>query len=186
MGRWVTWDELEARLRGIVRRAKPRAVDDTGAAQTATVTVLDAEGRTDVEILQPFGLASVPAPGSLMVVLAVGGDQGDLVGLPVASPDARMGKLAPGEAAIYGMAGQRVLCRADGSIEILSATKVYLSGKPVEVESASAVSIKAPKVRIEGKTWVMGDLHVAGSITAGGAITPGTPPPGGDPPPPSR
>jgi phage baseplate assembly protein V len=186
MSRWVTWDELEARLRGIVRRAKPRSVDDTGAAQTAAVTVLNGEARTGVEILQPFGFASVPAPGSLMVVLAIGGDQGDLVGLPVASPDARMGKLEPGEAVIYGTAGQRVLCRADGSIEILSATKVYLSGKPFEVESASAVSIKAPKVRIEGTTWLMGDLHVAGSITAGGVITPGTAPPGGDPSAPSR
>lgn len=180
------WDEIEGRLRGLVRRAKPRSIDDAGAAQTASVTVLNAEPRSDVEILQPFGFASVPAPGSLMVVLAVGGDQGDLVGLPVASPDARMGKLTPGEAAVYGSAGQRVLCRADGSIEILSATKVYLSGGPVEVESPAAVSIKAPKVRIEGTTWLMGDLHVAGSITAGGTIIPGSPPPGGDPPAPSR
>lgn len=179
-------EELERRLRGLVRRMKPRAIDDGGETQTAAGTVLNGSARTDVEILQPQGFASVPAPGSLMVVLAVGGDQGDLVGLPVAAPGARMGGLAPGEAMVYGTQGQRVLCRADGSVEVMAAVKVYLSGKTTEVEATEAISVKAPKIRAEGTTWVFGDLHVSGTVTAGGVVLPGTPPPGGDPSAPSR
>ena len=200
MSRWVTWDELEARLRGIVRRAKARGLDDTGAAQTASVTVLNSEARSDVEILQAWGSGAVPPAGSgatdataglregsgaVMVVFAVGGDQGDLVGLPAAAPGARMGGLKPGESVIYGSAGQRVLCRADGSVEVMSARKVYLSGKTTEVESTEAVSIRAPKVRVEGEIWLMGDVHVAGSMTVGGTVVQ-APPPGGDPAPPAR
>ena len=120
-----------------------------------------------------------------MVVFAVGGDQGDLVGLPAAAPGARMGGLKPGESVIYGSAGQRVLCRADGSVEVMSARKVYLSGKTTEVESTEAVSIRAPKVRVEGEIWLMGDVHVAGSMTVGGTVVQ-APPPGGDPAPPAR
>ena len=183
--RYVTWDELEGRLRGLVRRAKPRGISDAGAAQTASVTVLNSEARSGVEILQPYGMGSVPPPGSVMVVLAVGGDQGDLVGLPVAAPSARMGGLKPGESVLYGSSGQRVLCRAVGSVEVLSASKVYLSGETTEIESSGAVSVKAPAVRVEGKIWLMGDVHVAGSMTVGGTVTQAAPP-GGDPAAPSR
>ncbi len=183
--RYITEEQLEARLRGLVRRAKPRTIDDGGETQTAGVTVLNGETRTDVEILQPFGMSSVPPAGSLMVVLAVGGDQGDIVGLPVGAPGARMGNLQPGESVMYGAAGQRVLCRADGSVEVMSASKVYLSGATAAVEASGAVTVKAPKVRLEGTTWLMGDVHVAGNLTVGGTTTQ-APPPGGDPAPPSR
>lgn len=186
MSRWVTWDELEGRLRGLVRRAKPRRIDDAGASQVANVSVLNGEHRSDVEILQPYGQASMPPEGSLMVVFSVGGDQGDLVGFPAAAPGARMGGLKPGESMIYGTQGQRVLCRADGAVEVLAATKVYVAGKTTEVEASEAVSVKAPKVRIEGEVWVFGDLHVSGDVTAGGVVLPGTPPPAGDPAAPSR
>lgn len=180
---WI--DELERRLRGIVRRAKTRSIDDGGESQVVGVSVLNSEARTDVEVLQPYGFSSVATGGSLMVVLAVGGDQGDLVGLPVAAPGGRMGGLAPGESVMYGAHGQRVLCRADGSVEVLAARKVYLSGKTAEIEAAVAVTVKAPGIRIEGKTWLMGDVHVAGNLTVGGTTTQ-APPPGGDPAPPSR
>ncbi len=178
-------EQIEARLRGLIRRAKPTSIDDTGETQTAGVTVLYGEHRSDVEILQPYGMSSVPPAGSLMVVLSVGGDQGDLVGLPVGAPASRMGNLAPGESVLYGAHGQRVLCRADGSIEVMSAVKVYVSGEHVEVEASGYLTVKAPKVRIEGETWVFGDLHVSGNITYGGTCTQSAPP-GGDPPPPSR
>lgn len=181
----MSWSEVEARLRGLVRRAKPRSIDDTGASQTADVSILNGEHRSGVEVLQPYGMASMPPEGSLLVVLAVGGDQGDLVAFPAAAPGARMGKLKKGESVLYGSAGQRVLCRADGSVEVMSAAKVYLSGKTAEVESSSAVSVKAPKVRVEGKVWLMGDVHIGGNLTVAGATTQGPPPPG-DPPAPSR
>lgn len=182
----MSWGEIEARLRGLVRRAKPRSMDDTGASQTADVSILNGEHRSGVEVLQPFGVASMPPEGSLLVVLAVGGDQGDLVAFPAAAPGARMGNMKPGEAMLYGLQGQRVLCRADGAVEILAATKAYITGKTVEIEASSAVSVKAPKIRAEGETWVIGSLHVSGDVTAGGVVLPGTPPPGGDPPAPSR
>lgn len=183
MGDWI--DEIEKRLRGLVRRAKPRTIDDTGESQTAGISVLNSEHRTDVEILQPYGFSSHAPVGSVMLVLAVGGDQGDLVGLPVSAPGTRMGGLLPGEAVMYGGAGQRVLCRADGGVEVLAATKVYVNAKVAEIAAVEAVSVAAPKVRVAGEVWLMGDVHIAGNLTVGGTTTQ-APPPAGDPAPPSR
>ncbi|MTW19355.1 hypothetical protein GJ689_24490 [Rhodoplanes serenus] len=105
-------------LRGLIARAVVRGSDDTKATQLVDVTVREGHDRTAVEVLQPFGLASRPPAGGLTIVLAVGGDQGDLVALPIGAPGARLGHLAEGEAALYGADGSRVHIKQDGSIEI--------------------------------------------------------------------
>lgn len=178
------WVEIENRLRGLVVRAKPLTIDDAGESQTAAVRTHNGVDRSDVEILQQFGLSSVPPGGSLMVVLAVGGDQGDLVGLPVGAPGARMGGLAPGESVLYGAAGQRIHCKADGSVDVLSATAVKVKGRDVTIEAdtltarASAITLDGPvtikgNLAVEGSVSIGGSLTVGGSITAGGTITGG-------------
>jgi phage baseplate assembly protein V len=161
-------------------RAKPLTIDDAGESQTASVRTHNGTTRSDVEILQPFGVSSMPPAGSLMVVLAVGGDQGDLVGLPVGAPGARMGGLAPGESVLYGAAGQRVLCKADGSVNVLSATAVKIKGQDVTIEAdsltgkATAITLDGP-VTIKGNLTVEGSASIGGSLTVGGSITAGGP-----------
>jgi phage gp45-like len=120
--------------RGIVARSVVRSTNDAGGSQTASITTHRHVDRTDVEIVQPFGFASRSPKGGSMVVLAVGGDQGDLVGLPVAAPGNRMGNLKEGESAQYNAKGDRVLIKDDGSIEATSTKRVKSKVKTVTSE----------------------------------------------------
>ena len=99
------FEEIEHRLRGLVLRMKPTSIDDTKSRQRAAGAVMHGVHRSKIEVIQPFGFSSNPPPGSTMIVVAVGGDQGDLVGFPCSAPGARMGGLKPGEAAVSGLMG---------------------------------------------------------------------------------
>lgn len=125
--------EIVHAFRGIVSRAVVRSTNDGGETQTASVTTHRHVDRTDVEIAQPFGFSSRAPGGGMMVVLAVGGDQGDLVGLPVAAPGSRLGNLAEGESAMHNAKADRVHIKADGTIEILTRRKVVVKVKDATV-----------------------------------------------------
>jgi phage gp45-like len=126
--------ETAHQIRGIVARAAQRSSNDKGGSQTANVEVHRHVDRTDVEILTPFGFASRSPPGGEMVVLAVGGDQGDLVGLPTSAPGNRLGGLEEGEAAMHNLKGDRVHVKADGSVENTSRKRVKLKVKTATIE----------------------------------------------------
>lgn len=126
-------------IRGVVGRAAARATKDGGESQTVDIKLRYGIDRAGVEVLQPYGFASRPPAGGLVVVLAVGADQGDLVALPIATPGARLGNLAEGEAAMYVRDGSRVHVRADGSIDVKSSNKVTakVEGATVEVDAGT-------------------------------------------------
>lgn len=120
--------------RGIVTRAAVRSTNDAGATQTATVETHRHVERTDVEILGQFGVSSRPPAGGEMVVMAVGGDQGDLVGLPVQAPSNRLGGLEEGESALHNHKGDRVHVKADGTVEGKSSKRFYFKVKQTVLE----------------------------------------------------
>lgn len=127
-------NEIAQQLRGLVTLALVRSSDDGKEAQTVNVQLWTGHDPTDVEVLQPFGHASRAPDGGLMLVLAVGGDQSNLIGIPVGSPEHRLGNLDEGEGAIYGILGNRVICKADGSIEAVSPNRVVAKVKNNELE----------------------------------------------------
>lgn len=134
--------ELAYALRGLITRGVVGKTDDTGETQVVDVTGRHGARLTKVEVAQPYGFASNAPAGGLVVLLAVGGDAGDVVALPVGAPSSRMGKLAPGEAAIYGQDGSRVHIKADGSIDIVSSKAVT-----ARVPGVGAVEIAESFVR---------------------------------------
>ena len=130
----MTTRETAHLIRGLVARGVVSATNDDAESQTADVGLWAGVKRKAIEILQPFGLASRPPRNGQVIVLAVGGDQGDLVALPIAAPGVRMGNLAEGETVIYGLDGSRVHIKADGAIE---------------VSSTKNVDVKVPGARLE-------------------------------------
>lgn len=121
-------------VRGLIQRGVVRSTNDKGQTQTATVTTHRHVDRADVEIAQPFGFASNPGKGGQMYVFAVGGDQGDLIGFPVANRSQRLGKLKPGEAALYGADGSRVHVKADGTVSIPAREGIKLEVGALQIE----------------------------------------------------
>ena len=158
--------------RGAAVRGVVRAVRDDGQAQTVDVETHEGVVREGVEVLMPFGLATrAPSgPGAVVLLLAVGGDQGDMVALPVACPSVRLGALGAGEFAIHDADGNRVHIRAGGIVELRAATKVRVTAPTVE--------IVADEVTISGNLTVAGDVK-AGTVSLRGHVHTAVQPGGG-------
>lgn len=158
-------------LRGMVRRVTFKNVKDDGETQTASVEVADGVWRDDIEIMQPFGLASnVPSDGGLALAFAVGGDQGDIAILPVSNPSKRMGKLNPGESGLYNMHGDKMVIGADGSIQIKSGANLTITiGGVSVVVSDAGVTITGGRVEHDGKN--IGSTHRHSDVTPGSSPT---------------
>ncbi|WP_417423624.1 phage baseplate assembly protein domain-containing protein [Hoeflea sp.] len=163
--------DVADKVRGMVRRATIRNVKDDGQTQTASVEVADGVWRDDIEIMHPYGMAAnPPEDGALVLLLAVAGDEGDLVALPAGNPSRRMGKLNPGDSGLYNEAGDKVIVRRDGVIEIAAgaSVQVVVGGVSFTV-SPAGVDIEGGYVRHNGKD--IGDTHKHGGVTPGGALT---------------
>lgn len=147
--------------RTVVLRGLVQAVDDSGPVQRVDVLTHDSVLRTGIEVAQPFGLATrgVTA-GSVCLVVAVGGDPGDMLALPMAMPALRFGGLAEGEAVLYGADASRVAIRAGGTIEVLAATLVRVVAPQATIECVGGV-------RITGDVTITGSLHVTGDVSDG-------------------
>lgn len=120
-------------VRGIVQRGVVTGTNDNGGIQTADVTVMRDHRRSGVEVYQPWGLASNPPAGGVSLLFAVGGDQGDMVALPVGNPAMRLGNLKAGEVALFSSDGSRVLIKPDGTIDVVAtkSCKVRVQDKAV-------------------------------------------------------
>lgn len=140
-------------LRGGVARGAVVATADDGQAQTVDVETHEGVLRAGVEVMQVFGLASRPplGPGAMALLLAVGGDQGDMVALPLAVPSVRFGMLPPGDAVLYDAAGQRVHLRDGVIVEMVAAVKIRMVAPTVEI--------------VADDVTISGDLAVAGQVS---------------------
>ncbi len=143
-------------VRGVVS-----AVRDGGVVQAVDVETHDGVVRSGVEVLQQYGFTSHAPAGALVVLVALGGDEGDQVALPVACPSGRMAGLAAGEVAMHDDAGNRVHLKSGGTIEIQGATKLLVKVGGTELE------VTAAGVAIKGNLTVDGAIEATGDITAG-------------------
>lgn len=127
--------EIALQLRGLIRRGVVKSTDDSGESQTASGTMYKGHDFADVEMLFPSGFSSRPPKNGLVLLFAVGGDGGDLVGLPIASPGTRMGGLEEGEAVIFNpLNGARIHVKANGDIHAWSPTRVLAQVEENEID----------------------------------------------------
>jgi phage baseplate assembly protein V len=148
-------------LRGQAVRGVVAASNDGGMVQSVDVETHEGVVRSGVEVLQQYGVTSRAPAGGLVVLLALGGDEGDQVALPVASPSDRMGGLADGEVALHDAGGNRVHLKAGGTVEIQGATAVFVKVGGTEFE------VTAGGVRILGTVQVDGSIQTTGDVMAG-------------------
>lgn len=140
-------------LRGGIARGAVAGTADDGQAQTVDVETHEGVLRAGVEVMQVYGLASRPpaGPGAIALLLAIGGDQGDMVALPIGVPSLRFGNLAPGETVLHDDFGNRVHIKAGGIVEVSAATKIVLRAPLVEIVAEDVT--------------ITGDLAVAGQVS---------------------
>lgn len=149
------------KLRGMIRRVTLKNTNDAGETQRTSVEVAAGVWRDDVEVMQPYGFSSnAPEDGALGIVVAIGGDEGDLIVFPVGNPSKRMGGLQPGEVGIYNEHGDKIVIAPGGGIA---------------VQSAGSVMVESPDVAIVGNVTVTGNLTVDGALHATGNISSDSP-----------
>lgn len=114
-----------ARVRGLVRRAVIDVLDNGPGLATASMALTDddTDVADGVEIITPIGVSSRPGKGTQAIVLAVGGNAGHRVAIPVIRGQRLTGDdIDEGEVALYvGAAGQVVHLKADGSVVVRAA-----------------------------------------------------------------
>lgn len=144
-------EDLHNKVRGMARRVTMKNVKDDGKTQTASIEVADGVWRDDVEVMQPYGFASHVGDGALAIALALGGDEGDTVLLPVANPSSRMGKLAENEVGLYNSSGDKFVLGAGGEMTIKS-------GQQITIKTDTGVIITAQILKVNG------DIEATGSV----------------------
>jgi len=165
--------ETASKVRGIARRVVLKNINDDGETQTASVEVAPGVWRDKVEIMQPYGLAtSAPEDGALAIAVAIGGNEDDIVLLPVGNPSARMGGLKPGETALYNQHGDGILVGADGTVSIQAGASIVLKVGGVTVTvSPDGVDIDGGTVRNDGVVIDKTHIHI-GVVPGGGTSGP--------------
>ncbi len=191
-------DEYIFDARSMLNRGLVGSVDDTGQAQVITVTAHDGHTRTDVEVMQQFGIGSrPPADGAVALLLAIGGDPANTVALALGNPSARFGGLNEGEVVVYGSDGSRMHIQQGGSIDIQAATQVLMKvdtvsatvttgGISLDVGAAGTFRVSAGTTTLTlteagiafngaatfggGNATLNGSLQVNGAVNATGTI----------------
>ena len=171
---------MAQQLRGGVARAVAAVVDDTGAVQTIDLATHDDVARSQVEVHHQYGIASLPPDTPLTVVLAVGGDQGHLVALPLASSGYRFGKLAPGEVAVYDAGANRLHLKAGGNVDLMCKALLHLACNLMAIDAPGGMTVNAAggvtfngPVTFADPVTFNADVTVNGNLTVGGTITEG-------------
>lgn len=166
-----------------IQKGIVQSVDDTGPVQMVTVETSPGALHT-AEVLQPFGLASVPpVNGAVALLFCIGGDPANMVAI-LTNPTRRFGGLAHGESVLYSSGGSRVAIRNGGTVEIAGFAQVSITAPTATITATGTVTIDAPDIIIGGSTIsaagitlgaataITGNLTVTGNIHATGTITP--------------
>lgn len=168
--------ELPMQLRGATVQGVVLAVDDAGDEQTCTVRTHDGVERSGVPVAQAHGVYSNAGAGGLVLLLAVEGDQSNLVALPIGRPDARFGNLPEGGVALCDSAGNRLVFPADGGGELLVAALLRLWAGTLLVQTQGGTTIRGPvtfedPVTFRAGATFLADVAIGGNLQVGGSIT---------------
>lgn len=167
-------EPLRTRVRGLVRRAVLQSLDNSGGLLKGQVELTTDEIVGSVELISPPGV-SIRPEGAELLVLAVGGNPSNLVGIPWIRGKRLTGNdLAAGEVALHiGNSGQMVRLKANGDVVITPGAggQVYLGadGALKKVALAEDVEARLDTIKTAYNT------HVHAGVTVGPGSTGTTP-----------
>ncbi|WP_142780717.1 phage baseplate assembly protein [Agrobacterium sp. T29] len=163
--------EIVNKVRGLIRRVTVKDIKDDGQMQTASAEVAEGVWRDDLEVMLPYGLLSFPDDdGAVGVALAVGGDEGDMVILPLANPSQRIGGLSKGDVGIGNKFGDRLIVKASGGMEAQAASSItFKVGGVTMTLDADGLSISGGSIRHDGV--VIDKTHKHTDVVPGGGIS---------------
>ena len=155
-------------ISGLLRRVLRRGHNATTPSQQTQIESLGDEVHGDVEVLEAYGLSTVPPAAvteGLAAFLNGQSDHGVLLGW--FDKTYRPADLQPGETCLYDFNGSRILLNKDGEITLTdksgSSIKLLQNGDVVISPSSNNLIINA-NVQVNGGVTASADV-VAGSVS---------------------
>lgn len=122
--------------------------DHVRKLQRLQIRALAGEVLDGVEVLEQYGVTSVPLPGASGVAVFFGGDRSHGVAFPPNDKRYRPTDLEPGDVAIYTDEGARITLRRGRVIEV--ECDVYrVKAKTYEVQAEEVISLKTGVFKLD-------------------------------------
>lgn len=163
--------DIDARIRRHVAgirqtfRGVLTLVKTAGAVQLVQVDGLAGEQLQDAELFQHYGLTSNPPPGTMAVVVPVGGKTSHGIVIATEHGSYRLKNLASGEVAIYTDEGDSIVLKRGRLIEVT--TQTLRVNAPTLIEfNTQKVQVNSPLVSTTGQ--IQAALDITDKYGAGG------------------
>ncbi|TVO57519.1 phage baseplate assembly protein V [Denitromonas halophila] len=148
-----TIDARVQRAMGQVRKAFRAVISRVNAAPA--VALVQAEGLAgepirDAELFQHYGLTSVPPPGTMAVVLPIGGKTAHGIVIGTEHGAYRIKGLKDGEVAIYTDEGDSIVLKRGRLIEVTTNT--------LKITAATKVQIDTPLITTTAQVQADGEI----------------------------
>ena len=160
-------------FRGVLTR-----VGSSTAVQLVQADGLAGEQLQDNELFQHYGFTSNPLPGTMAVILPVGGRTSHGIVIATEHGSYRLKALAPGEVALYTDEGAKIVLKRGRVIE--TECDVYrVNCKSWEVNASDKADFNTPmltaseQVTAQGQFSGNGGAAITGGLTATGDVVAG-------------
>ncbi|AOZ50943.1 phage baseplate assembly protein V [Chromobacterium vaccinii] len=167
------WHEVDQRIRRAfsnVRqgfRAVLTHVDSDGGVQAAQADALAGERLQDAELFQHYGYTSNPPPGSMAMVLPLGGRTTHSVVIATEHGSYRLQSLQPGEVALYSDEGSKIVLKR-GRIIAVECDTFQLDCKTWQVNASEQASFTTPKLNASAQFIAQGQISGNGGLAIQG------------------
>ncbi|UTH76018.1 phage baseplate assembly protein V [Chromobacterium sp. IIBBL 290-4] len=174
------WHEVDQRIRralGNVRqgfRAALTHVDSGGGVQLAQADALAGERLQDAELFQHYGYTSNPPPGSMAMVLPLGGRSSHSVVIATEHGSYRLQSLQPGEVALYSDEGSKIVLKRGKIIEVscdtfhLSCKNAQLDCEGLQVNASKQAAFTTPTLQTSQQLVAQGQISGNGGLAVQG------------------
>lgn len=148
-------------------RAVLTRVDAAAAVQFVQADALAGERLLDNELFQHYGFTSRPLPGTMAVVLPVGGKTSHGIVIATEHGDYRLRALESGEVAIYTDEGAHIVLKRGRLIEV-ECDEYRVNCTTYTVNAESAANFTTPMVTASAQVTAQGQLNGNGGMAIRG------------------
>ena len=137
------------------------------AVQLVQADALEGENLLDLELFQDYGFTSNPPPGTMTVVLPLGGKTSHGIVVATEHGDYRLKALKSGEVALYTDEGARIVLKRGRLIEVDCDT-YKINCKDYQVNASGGAKFETPMVTASAQVTAQGQINGNGGMAVQG------------------
>ena len=167
------WSKINQRINSALNairmpfRARLNSIDSSGKVQTIQAEGLAKETLQGLELLQQYGFTSNPLPGTMAVVIPVGGKTSHGIVVATEHGSYRLAGLESGEVALYTDEGAKIVLTRGKIIEV--DCDIYrVNCKEFEVNAESKADFNTPEVTTSQRLTAMAQITGNGGMSIKG------------------